>query len=418
MAVLSGTITPDNFDLEHAIAVDVVDSFRDSTEEFLNALGIADGVEIRKAGSALYQYKVTGNLPNVDRDPGDLVPLVEYDYEEIPVGELGLDPFDKVTSAEAVLKAGYEKAVIRIDNQMMKDVRNKMINTFISFLGNGTGRAEGANLQELLANVDGALADALEDAGLQSDGTVHLVERALATEYLAKANISTQTLFGMTYLRDFLGVEHVLLTNKIQGVIATTVENIHVYGIDFDALSDLKLDYVTDENGLIGIAHEPAYNRVSGVTHVIMPKNNFLAEKVNLIIKGAVNPFDDATVAGESGSATIFGHTVSDLQSNIAVSGNKITGNLAYVTEGALPDYWGDGNFLALKFTKNDADVTKIRVGLKPSKGSGLVELDADMNGAFKITDPKTQKFIVEQSNAQYTERQVYDLSELVCASE
>lgn len=119
----------------------------------------------------------------------------------------------------------------------------------------------------------------------------------------------------------------------------------------------------------------------------------------------------------------LWGHSVSDLQSSVAVSGTeatgfKITGNLAYVSEGALPDVWGAGNFLALKFSNADPNAESLKVGLDPSEGSGLVELDEDMNAVCKITDKDTQKFVTEVKDGPTgnVTRTEYDLSELVCA--
>lgn len=129
--------------------------------------------------------------------------------------------------------------------------------------------------------------------------------------------------------------------------------------------------------------------------------------------------FADAPVfvSPESSSTTLWGHTVSSLQENIVVSGNAITGTLKYISSGALPDVWGAGNFIALKFLPA-GEVNKIRIGLDPSQGSGLVELDEDMNAVCKITDKNKQKFIVETTVGNDVLRQVFDLSSLTLATE
>lgn len=109
--------------------------------------------------------------------------------------------------------------------------------------------------------------------------------------------------------------------------------------------------------------------------------------------------------------------TVSDLQKNDVVVGKDyITGTLKYQTEGTLVDTWGEGYFLALKFSDIDTDkVTSVKVGLRPSQSSGLAELlgDPDMNGAFKITDKDTQQFEVVSTGATGTLTQSYKLSGL-----
>ena len=105
---------------------------------------------------------------------------------------------------------------------------------------------------------------------------------------------------------------------------------------------------------------------------------------------------------------------MSDLQSDIAVSDGKITGTLNYISTGTLARDWGAGNFMVLKFSGIDPLATSAKVGMSPSQGSGLVELDEDMNGVFKVTDKDAQKFVVQLSNADgHTETFEYDLSEL-----
>jgi len=120
------------------------------------------------------------------------------------------------------------------------------------------------------------------------------------------------------------------------------------------------------------------------------------------------------TVEAEDGGTEIFGTLVSDMQTDVTVTGKKIAGTLKYLTEGALPDYWGAGNFLALKFTNNDEAVTSIKVGLVPSEsGMEPVELDEDMNGAFQINDKDNQKLVVISESADHTKTDFYDLSGL-----
>ena len=115
----------------------------------------------------------------------------------------------------------------------------------------------------------------------------------------------------------------------------------------------------------------------------------------------------------------MWGHTVSDLQTSVAVANGAITGTLSYISTGALPDVWGPGNFLALKFTlAAGADPETVRIGLDPSVSSGLLPLDEDKNAVCKITDKDGQKFIVETFNGSYWHRDEYDLSGLTVLDE
>lgn len=94
-----------------------------------------------------------------------------------------------------------------------------------------------------------------------------------------------------------------------------------------------------------------------------------------------------------------------------------IAGTLKWLAAGDIADYWGAGNFVALAFEPGDEGAT-VSVGLDPSQGSGLVPLDEDLNGVFKVTDPAAQVFVVETVKDGETLRQEFSLSDLVLEAE
>ena len=136
-----------------------------------------------------------------------------------------------------------------------------------------------------------------------------------------------------------------------------------------------------------------------------------------LAIENYVATQNLAVTVAAATKPSYWGTAVSDMQTNIAVSGNKITGTLKYLAEGQLVTDWGAGNFLALKFTVPE-QATSCRVGLDPSEGSGLVELDEDKDGVFKITDNETQKFVIVTTDGVHTLRQEFSLADLTCLDE
>lgn len=107
------------------------------------------------------------------------------------------------------------------------------------------------------------------------------------------------------------------------------------------------------------------------------------------------------------------------MQSDITISGSTITGTLKYLdSDNAITQVWDAGNFLCLKFPDADIETSTVKVGLEPSAGSGLVELDPDKNGVFKVTDKLRQKFVVQITKDGETVVQRYDLSGLTCETE
>lgn len=101
------------------------------------------------------------------------------------------------------------------------------------------------------------------------------------------------------------------------------------------------------------------------------------------------------------------------MQSGIDVRKTSIRGTLKKLSTGPIAEYWGAGHFMALNFTDLVQGNT-YKVGLTPSVSSGLVALDEDHNGVFKITDKENQKFTVETTDGNgNTVTQYYDLKAL-----
>lgn len=116
------------------------------------------------------------------------------------------------------------------------------------------------------------------------------------------------------------------------------------------------------------------------------------AEMIDKIEDIAVSASPKVIILPEAQSATLYNESVSNMQTaDTAVIGNAIIGTVKKLTSGELPDYWGAGNFLALKFIIIDPDVTftDVKVGIK-----NLVTLDEDLNAAIFIED-KTKPFKV-----------------------
>lgn len=279
-------------DLADALSIEMVSSFTNEYTRLAQLLG-ALTVETRPAGAAINQYRVKGKLNDTgagdNYTEGDTVALSKFTLEKVPLGELSIKPYRKATSAAAILKAGVEKAIIDTDRKMVATLRAKTLSSFFAALGNGTGTATGAGLQACFAMTDAALLDKLEENNDASDGILHFVSRQDVAEYLASAEVTTQNVYGLTYLANFMGVSHVFVTNKVKKgeIYATPRENIKVYGIDLAALSTAGLPYMADEHGLIGVAHTPQHDAVSVETHAILGAM-FVPEVQDYIYKGTI----------------------------------------------------------------------------------------------------------------------------------
>lgn len=123
----------------------------------------------------------------------------------------------------------------------------------------------------------------------------------------------------------------------------------------------------------------------------------------------------DLTVTAAPADTDFWGTNASAIQSDITVTGNKITGTLYPQTSGQIVTDWGEGYFIGLKLENIDSDSTSVLCGLDPSAGSGLVEIinDPDKIMLAKITDKNSQVVKIIQSNANYKRVQTFDISGL-----
>lgn len=275
-------------DVVEALNQEFIANFNGEMSRLTELLGIF-APEVVAAGTAMYQYTVTGSLDTTSVAEGDEVPLSKYEVKKTPIGEHAMRPYRKLVTAQAIAKAGFENAVMRTDRKMVKDIRKGVLDGFFAFLGNGTSTATGEGLQMALAQSDAKLSDELEKTGDSADRIIHFVNTYDIADYLGKAEVTVQTVFGMQYLQNFLGITDVFVTNKVpkKTVYATPVENIHVYGIDFAALAQGGLEYSTQDGGLIGVHHEANYARTSCETYALVGCD-LLAEVLNYIVKGTI----------------------------------------------------------------------------------------------------------------------------------
>jgi len=289
MPAPTNTITTS--DINFGIEVDFVRRYEQSIQRLLDILGIF-GVEQTRAGQVMKTYTVSGQLNTAaeQRAEGEEVPLSKYGLTTATIDQIGFLAERKMTTGEAIAASGYEAAVAKTDEKFRRDCLTKQFDDFLTWLV-PTGTPEsGTTLQAALAKVDAKLADTAETAGYSYDNVAHFVPRSYVTDFLADADLTLtgENMFGLTYLENFLGTANIFVTNKVSKIVATPADNIRIFGIDYGELAKGELTYTTGDMGLIGIAHEPAKDRVSTQTHVLMPKNNFYAEITSFIVAGEV----------------------------------------------------------------------------------------------------------------------------------
>lgn len=302
---------------------EMIQRFNQENDRLAELLGNLE-VETMPANTKLEMLKVTGKLNEAEVAEGEETPLSQYKTESVDVGTLEIEPFRKLTTAKAILKSGFANAVVKTDAKMLGQIRATRLDRFFKFLEKGAGEASGRTLQAALAQADATLNAKLEEHGDSAERIIHFVNGFDIADYLAEADVTTQNAYGMRYLQDFLGVTDIFITNRVPKgtVYVTPVENIHIYGTDYDELSKAGLNYEVAADGLIGVYHKPNYGRNSVETFVLTGMLLF-AEVLDYIVKATIGEAV-STASLEVGDAPAFdpegdepptgANTVNDIQ--------------------------------------------------------------------------------------------------------
>ena len=273
-------------DLAKVREVEFTYTFGESIKKLMEALGVTRKVA-KQAGTVLKAYKATGTLQDGNVAEGDLIPLSKYVTEPVVFDEITLKKWRKATSAEAIIEKGYGQAVTMTTDAMLKDVQKAVRKNFFDFLATGTGVASGATFQATLAQAWGQLQVLFEDDEIRA---VYFMNPLDVADYLATANISLQNAFGMTYVKDFLGLGTVIFNSSVpQGKIyATAADNIVLYYIAVNG-ADLgeAFNFTSDATGLIGIHEAPDYTNMTASDTVVSGLVLF-AERLDGIVVGTI----------------------------------------------------------------------------------------------------------------------------------
>lgn len=292
-------------DLARVREVEFVELFNESIKKLTEALGVTRKIA-KQAGTVLKSYKATGTLQSGNVDEGAVIPLSKYTTQAVNYAEITLKKWRKATSAEAIIDRGYDQAVEMTTDRMLKDVQKGIRTDFFTFLEEGTGVASGQTFQATLAQIWGQLQVKFEDDEIDS---VYFMNPLDVADYLATAQISLQTAFGMTYVENFLGLGTTIFNSNVPKgrIYGTAKDNIVLYYVPANG-ADLQevFAFTTDESGYIGIHEEADYTRLTAEDTVISGIV-LLAERIDGVVVGHIDStptLGGLTVSSAAGTAS------------------------------------------------------------------------------------------------------------------
>ena len=271
--------------------VDFVQQFtHGSLAKLIEVLGVTRKIPMME-GTTMYVYSMSGTLQNGAVSEGDIIPLSKITQTKTAIGEITLKKWRKAVSAEAIKKSGAETAIVETDAKLLSLVQAGVRSDFFTFLNGtitGATSVSGTGLQAALANAWGALQVAFEDDTAEA---VYFVNPLDIADYLGSAQISVQTVFGMNYIENFLGLGTVIMSSQVtQGTfVATAKENIIMYYLTMNGDLANAFSLTADELGYIGIKSGYQNEERAQIESLVMDGIQFLVEYAGGVVKGTIN---------------------------------------------------------------------------------------------------------------------------------
>jgi len=313
--------------------VDFVERFTGTIlRKLIEALGVTRKIPLQE-GTSLYVYKTVGTLQSGEVPEGEIIPLSQYERQKEQIGEITIKKWRKAVTAEAIKKSGYNEAVNETDKKMLLDIQTGIRSDFFSFLNGLNGTVVGAStLQAVLAKTWGNLQVLFENDAVE---VVHFINPLTIADYLATAQVTMQTAFGMNYIEDFLGMGTVIMNSQIPvgTVISTAKENIILYYLTMNGEVAQAFNLTADETGYIGVHNSQTDNRAQ-LELLAMSGIQFLVEYADGVVVGQI----DSTPSLGSVTVTSDQTGASSGQSHISTSGYGLGTGEKFVYKTAASD--------------------------------------------------------------------------------
>ena len=254
---------------------DFVTSFAQNWNALREIMGVARPLK-KQPGTVLKSYTATLTLEDGNVPEGTEIPLSKAKVTEVAHADLTIKKYGKGITIEDVDKYGPEVAIELTDEAFQNELLGEIMGEFYEFAQTGTLNPEGAtDFQMGVALAVGAVKDKFKKMHKDGSRVVVWVNTMDAYRYLGAANLSTQTAFGIEYVKGFMGAETLILSSEIaEGkIVATPVNNIVDYYADpsNSGFARMGLRYTVDtEAPMLGFAVEGDYSTATGINWAIM----------------------------------------------------------------------------------------------------------------------------------------------------
>lgn len=255
--------------------IDFVTRFARNWESLTELLGIMQPIK-KEAGTQLVTYTASVTLEDGDVDPGRLIPYSKAAVVQAQKDDLTLKKYAKAVPIEDVDKYGVDVAVEKTDEAFLNELQGVVLDNFYGSLTGNASALTGAysTFQMAVAMSIGLVKDKFKKMHRNYSTVVTFVNTLDAYAYLGAAQINVQTMFGIEYVKNFLGADVMILTSEIEKgkVISIPADNLVLYYIDpATEFARLGLVYTTaGDTPLIGFHAQGNYGTAVGESFALM----------------------------------------------------------------------------------------------------------------------------------------------------
>lgn len=244
-------------DLGDIRSIDFVNKFSTNINELLTLLGVTRKMELDN-DLKIQTYKWTTTLDTTVTAEGETIPLSKVVRTKDKEHTVTWFKKRRATTAEAIARHGVARAISEADTRVMREIQNGFKTDFFTYLKTAPTKVSAEGLQKSLSQSWAKIATFNEFDG---SPIVSFINPLDAANYLGdtKLGADASNVFGMTLLKNFLGMQNVIILPSVpEGKVYTTaVENLvfaylNVNGGD---LGGMFADF-TDETGLIGAGRQ------------------------------------------------------------------------------------------------------------------------------------------------------------------
>lgn len=273
---MAGVTVTSDFSVE-ARRNDFVTSFARNWNALREIMGVTRPIK-KQPGTVLRSYRATLVLEDGNVAEGEKIPLSKASVVEVNHADLTIEKYGRGVTIEDVDKYGPEVAIEMTDEAFKSELLGKILSDFYTFAKTGELHPEGAtDFQSGVALAVGAVKSKFKSLRKDSTKVSVFVNTMDAYQYLGAAQLTVQNLFGVDYIKNFLGADTIILAADEDipagTIIAIPQANIVDYYADpsSSAYAKMGLRYTVDADApMLGFAVEGDYSTATGSNWAIM----------------------------------------------------------------------------------------------------------------------------------------------------